>query len=75
MLLQWKRIKPNIYSIQYISYLLASMSSTTHHLLIHSLSFTSKTLLTVVDLAYPCSLLQLHIKSARLSSQLHLNIL
>ena len=36
------------------------MSSTTHHLSIHSLSLTSKPLLTVVDQAYPCSLLQLH---------------
>ena len=53
---------------------LAEMSSTTHHLLIHSLSFTSKPLLTVVDLAYPCSLLQLHIESTMLPSQFHLNI-
>ena len=69
MLLQWQRIKPTIYI-----YTSSGRNEQYNSSFIHSLSFTSKPLLTVADLAYPCSVLQLHIESTMRSSQFHLNI-
>ena len=68
MLLQWQRIKPNIYIYT------SSGSNEQHNTSsFNSFTFTSKPL-TVVNLAYPCGFLQLRFESGMLSSQFHLNI-